>query len=71
MRKLLFAWTPPGSNYPPYLNISTDNGKIVITVRSPASETGECGSTSSVSLPVDMLLQLRLALYDDSRPTDG
>lgn len=49
----IYAYTPAGSNYPPYvsINLATDNGdEVEITVRSEAKENGSCGDTASIKM---------------------
>lgn len=47
-KKLISAWTAPGSSYPQYINLSADGDDVVVVVRS-APETVEgvrvCGAT--------------------------
>ena len=52
----LFAWTAPGSLYPPYFNISQDGDEIVVTLRTTplfdaVDEVWMCGRTTTLRLP--------------------
>ena len=53
----VYAFTPPGAGYPPYINISrNDEGDYVVTVRGPAithPTTGFAvpGPTAQITLP--------------------
>lgn len=53
MGHLLAAYTPAGS-YPPYFNLSYDEGteEVVVTVRSPSNVDGSCGETAAIRIPV-------------------
>ncbi len=50
-RKCLSAWTEANnSNYPPYVNVSSDEGMIIISVREPRQDDGSCGRTVSAPM---------------------
>ena len=52
--RCLAAYTAPGTRYPPYLSINTDDGKTVsITVRSPANPDGSCGNNATISMGLE------------------
>jgi hypothetical protein len=56
MMESLFAWTAPGSLYPPYFNISQDGDEIVVTLRTTplfdaVDEVWMCGQTTTLRLP--------------------
>lgn len=53
MRNLIAAYTKTDSTYPGYVNVSSEDGTIIVTVRSdPTINEGNyiCGETSSVKL---------------------
>lgn len=57
--KLAYAYTEPGTNFPPYVNVNRDeNGQWAVIVRSPPKSDGVCGDTAQVSLTVDQAIQL-------------
>lgn len=61
-----WGFTPPGSNSPPYLNVTRKADEVVITVRSPAKADGSCGETSAMTMTIgefiDYLDDLRAGL---------
>jgi hypothetical protein len=46
----LASYTPPGSNYPPYLSINYRNTMVEITVRSEAKPDGTQGETATIRM---------------------
>lgn len=59
MAKTIFAHTPPGHDYPPYLNMRIESGEIIITIRAAKKDDGSCGET------VDF--RMSRAIYCDMR----
>ncbi len=59
MSKTIFAYTPPGSFYPPYVNLSqTERGEYLLTVRSPGTDHPDHpreGVTAVMPIPQDQL----------------
>jgi hypothetical protein len=49
----LFAWTAPGSNYPPFVSINRKGDEIYVTVRATPPTKGACGDTITVLTPAD------------------
>ncbi len=50
--KNIHAYTPAGSSFPPYLSLNDEpDGRITLTVRSPATSDGNCGLTAMIVLP--------------------
>lgn len=59
MRRNLFAYTVPGSNYPEYISINKeDDGLVSVTVRSAVKLEGACGETSVIYLPAHVASDL-------------
>lgn len=58
MNKTLGAFTPPGADYPPYVNLSEKDGAVVVTVREARRYNGDCGQTVSMALPRDEAITL-------------
>jgi hypothetical protein len=56
--KNIAAYTAPGVTYPGYVSINERGNQVEVTVRSPASPTGECGLTSAVSMDRDQFDRL-------------
>ena len=52
----VFAYTPPGSEYPPFVNLSELNGELVLTMRSPNRSGGQ--DHTLMDLPEDQALIL-------------
>lgn len=50
-RRCLFAWTAPGANYPEYLAVDSQDGKIQFHVRSPVREANTYTNSASFALP--------------------
>lgn len=50
-RKLLGAFTNLDPTYPPYTNISVEDGDVIVTVRGPAVPSGKCGLAECRCLP--------------------
>ena len=64
-RENIFAYTVPGCNYPAYLSLNVDDkGKLEITVRSKASDTGDCGPTACITLTEYQERELARALFN-------
>lgn len=68
----LFAYTPPGDEYPEYLSINeSDDGEIEITVRAPKKPAEGArpyalpGDTAVMRLPREELAALITALWDE------
>jgi hypothetical protein len=49
-RICLAAWTPPGANFPPYINISFENHLVEVTVRSNATLDGKQGPEGRITM---------------------
>ncbi len=48
-RRLLGALTPPTLPYPPYINVSEEDGEVVVTLRTAATAPDyTCGETVCV-----------------------
>ena len=66
--RCVFAFTPDDPVYPPYVNLSDVDGKLVLTVRGEKKPPTDdrsyeaCGETVSMTLPEDQALQLAHAL---------
>ena len=58
MQKNIYAYTPPGADFPPYVSINELNGIVTVTVRSPK---GIGGATATIVLPEDESLKVRNA----------
>lgn len=51
-RKCLSAWTALDfAHYPPYVNVSNEEGGVTVTVRAPPDDAGVCGVTVSAPMP--------------------
>lgn len=48
--KNLFAYTPPGMFYPPYISVNQEDGVVEFIIRSAAKADGTCGETASIKL---------------------
>lgn len=46
---ILYAFTAPTSNYPPYINATVKGDKVVLIVRG-SSQDGECGPSASIEM---------------------
>jgi hypothetical protein len=68
MQTNIFAYTAPGGSYPDYLSINRqDDGRVTITVRSPAKQGKGypiCGTVAELTLPGDHLGELIAALQE-------
>lgn len=61
----LFAFTPakyPGGYYPPYVNLSVQDGELILVVRSAINPDGTCGPQAKTTLPLDQARKLLTAL---------
>lgn len=57
MAERQWSFTPPGANYPPYLNVTElADHTYRVTVRSPATPDGRCGETSAITLSAEDFL---------------
>jgi hypothetical protein len=56
-----WAYTPPGANYPPFVNVMENlDGSFTITVRSSIKENGSCGDIASMTMSdAEFLVLLR------------
>jgi hypothetical protein len=71
--KLIAAYTPPTSPYPPYVNVSReDNGGVTITVRAPPGpgefSDKDCGPTSAIFLAPEAWDDLRAGIICNGAP---
>lgn len=69
----LASFTPPGSDYPPFISISrTEDKKIQVIVRSPKNADGSCGGASYIQMEVgeflDLVLDAEAAIYQKDFP---
>lgn len=62
MEKNLYAYTSPSASYPEYISVNTREGKIAITVRSPAKEDGSVGNLAEIVLTPEQAAEMVLAL---------
>lgn len=54
MAQKQWGFTPPGTSYPPYLNVTeNEDGSFAVTVRSPAKEDGRCGDCAAITMSGD------------------
>jgi hypothetical protein len=60
VRECLFAFTEPGFN-PDYLNVSSEDGVVTVTVRGPKKEH-DSGPTASTTIPKEQIPELIAAL---------
>jgi hypothetical protein len=62
--KNLFAFTAPGTTYPEFISVNTEDGSNVveITVREKAKLDGACGQTATISISRHQALELASAL---------
>lgn len=63
-----FAYTAPGSSYPAFVSLNERDGSMVLSVRGPRKNNGDCGDTVEVSIPRADLRRLFDALRDDMTP---
>ena len=73
--RCLLALTAAGSNYPQFINLSSIDGsssEVRLTIRSPATRDGDCGSIAQVTLNTEGVSELRRALQSFlESSTDG
>ena len=62
MEKNLYAYTSPAASYPEYISVNTREGKVAITVRSPAKEDGSVGNLAEILLTQEQAAELANAL---------
>lgn len=63
--RCLLALTADAPNYPQFINLSTVEGsprEVRLTIRSPATRDGDCGSIAQVTLNCESVGELRRAL---------
>ena len=63
--RCLMALTADAPTYPQFINLSTVEGssrEVRLTIRSPATLTGDCGSIAQVTLNCESAGELRRAL---------
>jgi hypothetical protein len=62
----LFAYTPPGHTFPPYLNVTRAGNRYLITVRPAAGAAADrCSDTATIVIDRERLLELFRALAGD------
>ena len=59
-----FAYTAPESVYPAFVSLNERDGFMVLTVRGPRKENGDCGETVDVPMSRADLKRLYDALFD-------
>lgn len=67
---LIFAWTPPRSTYPPYINVTRVKEGVRILVRSEETVDNEgvgMGSVAVIVLPIEQAQRLGVHLTLGSR----
>jgi hypothetical protein len=50
-RRCIFAWTAAGANYPEYIAVDMQDGKLKITVRSAVRGAGTYTNSASFAVP--------------------
>lgn len=63
--RYLLAATAAGGSYPQFINLSTIDGypsEVRLTIRSPATSNGDCGSIAQISLNRGGAAELKQAL---------
>ena len=77
-RTCIFAYTPNDPVYPPYLNFSVVDGKLIVTMRGAKRTPGDTdypfdmpGHGVSMELPDDQAEALTRALMGQQRIVDG
>jgi hypothetical protein len=51
MENRQWGFTPAGTSYPPFLNVTEqDDGSFIVTVRSPATFDGRCGNDAGIAI---------------------
>lgn len=68
MQKNKFAYTAPESIYPAFVSLNERDGFMVLTVRGPRKENGDCGETVDVPVPRSELRKLFDSLREDMTP---
>ena len=62
MNKNIFAYTPPGSDFPPFVSLNErDDGNVTLTVRGSRTEH-DAGPTVDVVIPEEQLYAMAAAI---------
>lgn len=63
-----FAYTSPEAIYPAFVSLNERDGVMVLTVRGPRKDNGDCGETVDVPIPRTELMRLYEALRNELTP---
>ena len=63
-----FAFTSAEAIYPAFVSLNERDGFMVLTVRGPRKDNGDCGETVDVPVPRAELMRLYEALRDELTP---
>lgn len=65
-----YGYTPPGVNYPAFINAKAVEGRLQISVRSPANADGTCGAQAYILLDrkaaIDLVAGIANVLEEDA-----